>query len=154
MSPSTCKFSRPGEGWVEGCWCTCPIAGANHILGTFEVNSTGAVTYDAQDCSWLPLTDPTSTPHPPPTPRGPCHRATVGLGEGRESARMGNPSELLASAGVIGIRPEGPGQGSKQGGRHGKPSITLHCPPHGTPRSWADALSCTDGHYSPPLDLQ
>ena len=67
---------------------------------------------------------------------------------------MGNPSELLASAGAIGIRPEGPGQGSKQGGRHGKPSITLHCPPHGTPRSWADALSCTDGHYSPPLDLQ
>mgnify|MGYP004345415861 CR=1 FL=1 len=76
-----------------------------------------------------------ATPHPPPTPRGPCHRATVGLGEGRESARMGNPSELLASAGVIGIRPEAPGQGSKQGGRHGKPSITLHCPSHRTPPS-------------------
>ena len=67
-TPTVARWHGP-QGWVEGagCWCTCPIAGANHILGTFEVNSTGALTYDAQDCSWLPLTDPTSTCtlHPP-----------------------------------------------------------------------------------------
>ena len=46
---------------------------------------------------------------------------------------MGDPSGFLALSGAIGTRYEGPGQGSRQGRRHGKPSITLHCPSHRTP---------------------
>ena len=47
--------------------------------------------------------------------------------DGRSSSR------LLALAVAIDTIPGGPGQGSQQGGRHGKTRVPPHCPSHGTP---------------------